>query len=237
MSFARTKIQLPRPRPGLLLPRPALEQRLLNLLTERRAVLLCAPAGYGKTALLGRALDQLPGDHALAWISLDEGDDLHRLLSCLTAALEPLDPPWRTAPEGLMAAAGRPQAQQAVVDELVNALDQCEVPHGVIVLDDLHHIEDPACLAFLDLWLQRASPRWTLVLASRHEPPLRLARLRASEELGELRQDALRLERQEVQALVQGAGLDAAAAETLYQRTDGWAAGLRLALSGGKSLG
>ena len=56
MSFAHTKIQQPRPRAGLLLPRPALERDLALALGEQRAVLLCAPAGYGKTALLTRAL-------------------------------------------------------------------------------------------------------------------------------------------------------------------------------------
>jgi len=56
MTFAHTKIQQPRPRAGLLLPRPALERDLALALGEQRAVLLCAPAGYGKTALLTRAL-------------------------------------------------------------------------------------------------------------------------------------------------------------------------------------
>src|SRR6185295_18129762 len=105
MTFAHTKIQRPRPRAGLLLPRPALEAELVAALLSHRAVLLCAPAGYGKTALLVRALDQLPERHAAAWISLDLGDDLLRLLECLVAALEAVDPPWRTAPEGLIARA------------------------------------------------------------------------------------------------------------------------------------
>ena len=82
MSFARTKIQQPRPRSGLLLPRPALEQALVEALQSHRVVLVCAAAGYGKSALLSRALELLP-DQASAWISLDEGDDLHRLLACL----------------------------------------------------------------------------------------------------------------------------------------------------------
>jgi LuxR family maltose regulon positive regulatory protein len=63
-------------------------------------VLLCAPAGCGKTALLARALEQLPAGQASAWVTLDPGDDLHRLLQCLWQALEPFDLPWRTSPEG-----------------------------------------------------------------------------------------------------------------------------------------
>src|SRR5690349_10208146 len=123
MSFAHTKIQQPRPRAGLLLARPALEQALVAALGQQRAVLLCAPAGYGKTALLTRALQQLPEQYAVAWISLDPGDDLQRLLECLMAALEPFDPPWRTAPEGLIAAAeaaGAAEPPVRVTDELVN---------------------------------------------------------------------------------------------------------------------
>ena len=233
--FARTKIQLPRPRPGLLLPRPALEQRLVQALQQHRVVLLAAPAGYGKTALLGRALDQLPPGHARVWIALDEGDDLQRLLACLIAALEPYDPPWRSAPEGLLAAAGQAGTAQGMAEELLNTLEQCELPHGVVVLDDLHHVTDPACLEFLDFWLQRGSARWCLVLSSRHEPALRLARLRAAGELAELRQQDLQLDREEVRALAAGVGLDDAAADALHRRTAGWAAGLRLALNGAGS--
>lgn len=244
MSFAHTKIQQPRPRPGLLLARPALEQALLAALGEQRVVLLCAPAGYGKTALLARVLDQRPERHALAWVSLDPGDDLQRLLECLVAALEPFDPPWRKAPEGLIVAATRGDARQRreVVAEFVNTLEACELEHGVIALDDLHHVEDPACLDFLEQWLARLGPRWTVAITARHEPAeLRLVRLRAAGELTELGQPQLQLAREEVRQLVAdnqahgpAAGLDPAAADALFERTGGWAAGLRLALNGAR---
>lgn len=77
------------------MPRPALEQRLVRALADQRLVLLCAPGGCGKTALLVRALDQLPAEHGVAWVTLDAGDDLDRLLQCLWHALEPFDLPWR----------------------------------------------------------------------------------------------------------------------------------------------
>ena len=234
MSFAHTKIQQPRPRAGLLLPRPALERRLADALAAQRAVLLCAPAGYGKTALLTRALQLLPERHAVAWISLDSGDDLQRLLECLMAALEPFDPPWRTAPEGLIAAAQRAgeQAPARVTDELVNTLEACDVAHGVIVLDDLHYVDDPACFGFLALLLQRLGPRWTLAITTRHEPALRLARLRTLGELTDIGQAELQFSTDEVGALLAGAGLDAGVAPALHDRTGGWPAGLRLALNG-----
>ena len=236
MSFAQTKVQRPRPRAGLLLPRPALEAELAAGLASQRLVLVNAPAGYGKTALVTRALQQLPEGHAVAWISLDPGDDLQRLLECLMAALEPYDPPWRTSPEGLVTAAqqGGEQATNAVVDELVNTLEACDVPHGVIVLDDLHHVEDPACLAFIDRLLARLGPRWTIAATTRHEPALRLVRWRAAGELLDIGQEQLQFSPAEVRALVAPAGFDEAQAASLHERTGGWAAGLRLALNGAR---
>jgi hypothetical protein len=110
-----TKIQRPLLRPALTVARPALEQGLVQALGEQRLVLLVAPGGCGKTALLARALDQLPVGHGVAWVALDAGDDLHRLLQCLWQALEPFDLPWRTSPEALahMAASDEPRVATA----------------------------------------------------------------------------------------------------------------------------
>lgn len=236
VGFAHTKIEPPIPRAGLLLPRPALERRLADALSTQRSVLLGAPAGCGRTALLVRALAARPAGAALAWVSLDPGDDLHRLLECLFGALEAFDPPWRIAPEALLALAAQPEeaARRQVLDELVNALAACEVEHGVVVLDDLHHVDDAACLAFLDLWLDRLPARWTLAMCARREPAMRIARRRAAGDLIELREEDLRFDRDEARALLAAAGLDAAAADALYARTGGWAAGLRLAASGAR---
>jgi LuxR family maltose regulon positive regulatory protein len=238
VNIARTKVQRPRLRAGLLMPRLDLERRLVRALAEQRLVLLCAPGGCGKTALLLRALEQLPADHGVAWVTLDAGDDLHRLLQCLWQALEPFDLPWRTSPEGLsaMAASRDPQQQRDAADALANTLDACELVHGVIALDDLHHVDDPETLAFLDRLLSRLSERWTLAIATRHEPALRLARLRAMELLSELRAADLQFSRDEALAMLLPAGLDAASAEALHRRTQGWPAGLRLALGGARGM-
>ena len=231
MTFPRTKIQPPRPRAGFL-PRGALQARLSAALRERSAVLLCAPAGYGKTALLAEEVARLPSGWAVAWVSVDAGDDLYRLLECIVAALEPFDPPWRSAPEGLVAAASRGGAdeQRRIAAELINALDACEVAHGVIILDDLHRAEDPALFRFLDLILERMTPRWTLALTSRDEPPLALARLRARDELAEFRQLQLQFARDEARRLARAAGLETSLADRLFDRTQGWPAGLRMAI-------
>ncbi|WP_234413580.1 LuxR C-terminal-related transcriptional regulator [Ideonella sp. A 288] len=237
LSFARTKIQPPRQRPGMLQARPALDARLAEALATQRLVLVCAAAGYGKTSALARQVDALPEGTALAWVSCDAGDSPLRLFQCLISALEPFDPPWRVEPEALMAGAvgdgtpaSRSRGLRAMVAELINALDACEVPHGVVVVDDLHRIEHPAVYEFLDLLLERLTPRWTLAIASRQEPPIALARLRALGELAEFRLDDLRFERDEARALVTSAGLDAATADALFERTQGWPVALRLAM-------
>lgn len=231
MALALTKTRAPRPRAGLLLARPGLLSAVRQAWQSQRVLLICAPAGYGKTSLLTQALADLSPGTALAWVALDEGDDLGRLLECLFTALEPYDLPWRTAPEGLRDAALRGGAEvTAVADAMLNALEACDVAQGLIVLDDVHHLADAASLQFLDRWLARMGDRWRLVLSARHEPALRVARLRATGDLADLGPAELALAREEVQELAQAAGLDEAAADGLYERCQGWPAGLRLAL-------
>lgn len=230
MAFARTKIQPPRPRASFV-ERGALHDRLADALATRRVVLLCAPAGYGKTMLLAQETARLPDGVALAWISADAGDDVQRLVECMLAALEPFDPPWRTAPESLLARVGRSADEdRAVAADVINALDSCEVPHGVIAFDDLHRVADPDFFRFLDLLVERMSPRWTLALSSRTEPPLSLARLRVADELAEFRQLELQFARDDARRMAAEAGVDAALADRLFDRTQGWPAGLRIAI-------
>ena len=95
------------------------------------------------------------------------------------AALEPFDLPWRAAPDALIAAAvdaGR--ERRVVAAELLNALATAEVQRGLIVVDDAHRIADPSVFEFLDLLLERLPNQWGIVISSRVDPPLALARLR-----------------------------------------------------------
>jgi LuxR family maltose regulon positive regulatory protein len=231
MNFARTKIQPPRPR-ATFVERGSVQARLTEALLNRRVLLMCAPAGYGKTTLLAHCVAQLPNGTAVAWISADPGDDLLRLVECLVAALEPFDPPWRTAPEALAVRAGRASSdeRQTLIAEIVNTLDACDVPHGVIVFDDVHRVDDPAFFDFIDRLAERLGARWTLALTSRTEPPIALARLRASAELAEFRQLHLQFARDETRQLARDAGLDPSVADRLFDRTQGWPAGLRIAI-------
>jgi LuxR family transcriptional regulator, maltose regulon positive regulatory protein len=232
-SFALAKIQPPRPRAGLV-ERPHLEAALGAALALQRLTLLVAPAGYGKTSALSRQIRQLPAGCALAWVSADEDDQLPRFLACLAAALEPFDLPWRMSPEALALLAQGEQGLRNAATELVNALAGSEVPRGLLVLDDAHRLNDPRIFQLLQLLLERLPPHWGVVVASRVEPPLSLPRLRAQGELAEFRQFDLRFSEAEVGALL---ALHAASgqpsARELMERTEGWAAGLRLSLSAG----
>lgn len=230
-GLATTKIQPPRAR-GARIVRPALDGALRDALRHKRLVLLVAPAGFGKTSALAGQIAALPAGSALAWVSLDEDDDPARLFSALTAALEPFDLPWRSAPAAL---AGRlideeGAVTRSTVAELINALAACEAPHGLIVFDDLHRVQSPEVHALLDALIERLPPQWTVVISTRIAPRLALSRWRAADELAEFTQEALRFTADEARALVeaeQSPQLSARLPE-LMERTQGWPAGLRL---------
>ena len=230
-SLARAKIQTPRFRSGLI-ERSDLEQQLGDALVSRRLVLLVAPAGYGKTAALSRQLQRLPPRCAVAWLTVDEDDDLQRLLAHLTEALEPLDPPWRLAPEALYELVTQGRLRQAAT-ALLNTLEATDTPEGgVIVLDDLHTVTDARVFEFLNQLLEGLPPNWTLAIASRVEPALALGRWRARREMAEFDEAALSFSVNEVQDLWRHATGkdDPEQARRLHERTQGWAAGLSLSL-------
>ncbi len=231
MIFARTKIQPPQFRVGLI-ERDDLEKRFGAALLTHRLVLLVAPAGYGKTAALSRQLSRLPADCATAWVTADDEDDLQRLLSYLIEALEPCDPPWRVAPEALANLVASESGLREAAAVLLNTLAATEVQHGVIALDDLHSVADKRVFEFLGLLLDGLPGNWTIAIATRVDPPLSLARLRARRELAEFRQAELSFSMPEVQRLCIAAGGDAKpeVMQRLYERTQGWAAGLTLSL-------
>ena len=229
-SHARAKIQTPRFRSGLI-ERGDLERQLGDALSSRRVVLLVAPAGYGKTAALSRQLQRLPPGCAAAWLTVDEEDDLQRFLSYLIEALEPFDPPWRMAPEGLLGLVAQGRLRDAAT-VLLGALESTGTSRGVIVLDDLHAVADALVFDFLGLLIDGLPAHWTIAIATRVEPSLSLGRWRARREVAEFDQDALSFSRDEVQALWRSTTgkEDPEQARRLHDRTRGWAAGLCLSL-------
>lgn len=242
-TFALTKIQPPRLRSALI-ARPALERHIGESVAAARLTLISAPAGYGKTAALTRQLSRLPPGTAAAWVALDEDDELVRVAHCLAAALEPCDLPWRSSPDALILAMqdGTRASRQAFVAALLNALAATDVPLGLLVFDDMHRITDPAVFEFLDALIERLPAHWSVVMASRTDPPLTiLPRLRASGECAELRQDKLGFTPDDVRSLMQlrqttlagdiSADINEEAVHAVHERTQGWPAGLGLVLS------
>jgi LuxR family transcriptional regulator, maltose regulon positive regulatory protein len=224
-GVVQTKLRVPE-LPARVVPRVRLLARLCA--STERAVLVSGPAGFGKSVLVTHWLRQAA--RPCAWLSLDDLDnDPKRLLNHLGAALETLDgAAAHRAAEVLRSLRGG--ADVAHNQELVESLRGLD-PATVLVLDDLHVLETGPPLdllrALLDL---RLLPR--LVLLTRVNPPLPLGRLRAAGELLELREQDLRFtldEAIELFAALLPDGLDAELVRRLEQRTEGWAAGLRMA--------
>ncbi|NRF71493.1 hypothetical protein HLB44_31350 [Aquincola sp. S2] len=230
LSFARTKIQPPRLRSGLL-AREALAAAIADGLQHARLTLLCAPGGFGKSCAMAQALQFGAPPLRCAWIACDEGDTLARLCTALVAALEPFDLPWRLAPEALITALERPDGTRAFRDALINALAATEGPRAVIVLDDFHRLADARLVELLGTLPQALPEHWGLALVTRLDPPWPLARLRAAGELSEIRQDELRFKVDEIQSLARQAGQVMDEAQSLLARTEGWPVGVTLAIA------
>src|SRR5580693_2877862 len=224
-----TKLHVPGPRPGFV-ARPRLARALGEGLA-RGLVVVCAPAGFGKTALLADWVRS--GDHRVAWLSLDAADnDPVRFWRHVIAALDRarpgigeragplLGPPAPLSFEGLVT---------ALINELAAQPGDGEV---LLVLDDYHLIDARQVHGALEFLVEHLPPGLRLALASRSDPPLRLPRLRAGGQLAELRTDDLRFSADEAAALLREAidtELPGAAVAALAARTEGWAAGLQLA--------
>jgi LuxR family maltose regulon positive regulatory protein len=224
-----TKLHMPRPQPGFV-PR----QRLAGALDEglaRGLVLVCAPAGFGKTALLADWARR--GRRTVAWLSLDEGDnDPARFWRHAVAALDRVRPGIAERADPLLGPPA-PPSFEGLVTALVNELaGQPGEGGGLLVLDDYHLIDAQPVHTSLAFLLAHLPPGLQLVLASRTDPPLPLARLRAGGQLAELRAADLRFTPDEAAALLQevvGSGLPGEAVAALAARAEGWAAGLQLA--------
>ena len=224
-ALLATKLHVPRPQPGFV-PRPRLVEALGEGLARGR-MLVCAPAGFGKTALLA---DWARGDgHPVAWLGLDGGDsDPARFWRHAVAALDRARP-------GLAGRVGPPPpgSLAGLVAALINELAADPGPDGVLlILDDYHLVDSGPVHESVAFLLENLPPGLRVVVSGRADPPLPLARLRARGQLAELRAADLRFTPEEAAALLgeaAGPGLPAAAAETLTARTEGWAAGLQLA--------
>jgi LuxR family maltose regulon positive regulatory protein len=223
-----TKLSLPSHR-RLLVPRRTLSDRIGEG-ADRKLTLLSAPAGFGKSTLLGAwAAAASAAGRPVAWLSLDSRDnDPARFWRYVLEALSSLQP----ATGGAAALFELPQAPP-IVTVLTAMINDFAVPADVtLVLDDYHLIESPAVHEAMIFVLDNLPARLHLVIATRADPPLPLSRLRARGDLLELRAADLRFGDAEAQTYlnqVMGLGLSAEQVAGLVARTEGWVGGLQMA--------
>jgi LuxR family maltose regulon positive regulatory protein len=222
-----TKLHIPRWRRSLV-ARPRLSERLSRG-AESALTLVSAPAGFGKTTLLAEWLAvAAAGERSVAWLSLDQRDnDPASFWTYLVAALNTGVPGKGT---GALLQPPQPPNEAGLV-ALLNDLDAIS-DDVALVLDDYHVIDARDVQDGMAFLLEHLPPQIHLVIASRTDPPLPLARLRGRGELAEIRAADLRFTPGEAAAYlneVMGLGLTAADVAALEGRTEGWIAALQLA--------
>ena len=223
----RTKLHLPFTRPGLVARPRLLEQITLGL--RGPLTLVTAPAGFGKTTLVAACVAGcgLP----VGWLSLDQNDNqAERFLSYLLAALREADPTLAGEAVQLLGAAQQIPPEM-LLTSLINDLD-ISGRQIVLVLDDYQFINSQAVHEQMTFLIEHCPATLHLVIATRSDPPLPLARLRARGHTLELRTADLRFSESEAAQFlndIMGLHLDAKSVAVLAGRTEGWIAGLQMA--------
>jgi ATP/maltotriose-dependent transcriptional regulator MalT len=229
-ALVTTKLRVPRTRPTLV-ARPRLREALA-IGEGRSLTLVSAPAGFGKTTLLAEWLgDRSEDERPAAWFSLDEGDnDPTRFLTYLAITLQKIE---GGIGEGVLASLRSPQLPpvEAVVGALINEL--ADVPGEItVVLDDYHLIDSEPVHEATAFLLEHLPENAHLVISGRTDPPLPLPKLRARDQMVELRAADLRFAPEEATAFlnnVMGLDLSAGDVAALEEVTEGWVAALQLA--------
>jgi ATP/maltotriose-dependent transcriptional regulator MalT/class 3 adenylate cyclase len=222
------RLRPPRPRTRLV-DRPHLMQQLQQGM-ERPLTLVSAPAGFGKTTLLAQWLAErsMPA----AWLSLEpEDNDPTRFLSCVLAALQTVDGRVGSSALALLRTP-RPAPPETVLAVLAHELADRTTEDFALVLDDYHVITAELIHRAMTFLVEHLPPHLHLILSTRADPPLPLARLRARGQLSELRAADLRFAPSEVSTFLQAVmelDLPAEAIVALERRTEGWIVGLQLA--------
>lgn len=229
--FPQTKLHAPLPGTDTL-PRPRLLASVRAAILTHRLALIAAPAGAGKTTTLAAALREDPA-LAVGWLALDADDnDPATFAAALLAAVRGGLPDLGGLAQSLLDDLPNPGGQvRRLLSVLINDLPDCSSRPFVLVLDDLHAITEPAIHEALDHFIERLPAGAHVAATTRYDPPLALARLRARGQLAELRLPDLRFTTDETGDLLNGQlALDLPAGDValLHDRTEGWAAGLRL---------
>ncbi|MSP14032.1 MAG: tetratricopeptide repeat protein [Chloroflexi bacterium] len=221
------KLYIPPPRP-IVVPRPRLIEQM-NEGFRRKLTLISAPAGFGKTTLVSTWVAGC--GRPVAWLSLDEGDnDATRFLTYLVAALQTVAAHMGAGVLGVLQSP-LPPPTESILIALLNEITT--MPHNfVLVLDDYHVIDAQPVDQALTFLLEHLPPQMHLIITTREDPNLPVARLRARGQLTELRAADLRFTPAEAAGFlnqVMGLNLSAADIAALETRTEGWIAGLQLA--------
>jgi LuxR family transcriptional regulator, maltose regulon positive regulatory protein len=223
-----SKLHPPATRHGTVVRQALLDRLSADM--SARLVLVVAPAGWGKTSLL---CDWCAASETgrTAWLSVDQGDnDPVRFWAHLIAAVDAVSPGIGAAALEVLAAPGVKTAD-AVLDPVIN--DFARMPARVtLVVDDYHLITNQAIQECVEFLVEHLPPTLRLALATRSDPALPLARLRARGQMTEIRADELRFSEAETEELLSetlGLALPPEEVHALQQRTEGWAAGLYLA--------
>ena len=223
----RTKLRLPFTRSELV-PRPRLQEEIVQGL-RGPLTLITAPAGFGKTTLVASCISAC--GMPVAWLSLDKDDNLEgRFLSYLVVALQEAD--YTIGNQATQLLAVSPQAlPETILTSLINDLDAAgrEI---VLVLDDYQFISSQVVHEEVSFLLEHCPRTFHLLISTRSDPPLPLARLRARGQTLELRAADLRFSEAEAAQFlndVMGLRLDAGSVAALEERTEGWIAGLQMA--------
>ena len=233
-----TKLYAPPPRHNLVLRPRLIEQLNEGVSSGRKLTLISAPAGFGKTTLISEWIagpKQCPTGqvcgNSVAWLSLDEADnDPARFVSYLVAALQTIK---SGIGEGLMASLRSPQPMQieAILTSLLNEI-AISPEHFVLILDDYHNTDSKPVDQSLGFLVENQPPQMHLVITTREDPQLPLARYRARGQLTELRAADLRFTPDEAAEFfnqMTGLSFSVENISALETRTEGWIAGLQLA--------
>ena len=222
-----TKLYIPPPRPKIVLRHRLIER--LNEGLQCKLILISAPAGFGKTTLVSEWISVC--GRPVAWLSLDKGDnDPGRFLAYFVTALQKVEPKIGA---GALDALQNPQLPQieSIITALLNEITTI-TDDFIFILDDYHVIDSKAVDDALTFLLEHLPPQLHLVITTREDPSLSLARLRVQNQLTELRANDLRFttaEAAEFLNQVMRLNLSTEHINALEARTEGWIAGLQLA--------
>ena len=222
-----TKLFIPRPRKDLI-SRPRLVERL-NTGLDRKLTLIAAPAGFGKTTLLSEWIPQSP--RCVTWFSLDDADnDSTRFWTYFISSLQSLRPDFG---KGALVFLQSPQASpiSSILTTLINEITVFPDSFA-LVLDDYHVIDAQHIHEGLIFLIDHLPANMHLVMTTRVDPPLPLARLRVRDQLTEMRAKDLRFTRAEAESFLNlevGERFTSEEVAALEERTEGWIAGLQIA--------